>query len=121
MKNTLIRSGLLGVALGFALSAYGHTADGFSTGPLVVLGLATSIAGTVIAGLLISIGKRPTAVWAVASFSACMLGTLVLVPLIWPYSASTAPIPLAPRSERRGGVLWLVTDICPLWRGPKPV
>jgi hypothetical protein len=94
MTNLVLGTGLLGVVAGLALSAYGHTSNGFVTGPGIVLGLAASTAGTIGAASLLVVGKRSASIWGLASFSVAMLCALILLPLVWPYPSPSKPIPL---------------------------
>ena len=94
ISKLVLGPGSLGVVAGLALSASGHTGNGFETGPMIVLGLAASIAGTIVAGGLLVVGKRNAFIRALASFSVAMLFALILLPLVWPYPNPSNPVPL---------------------------
>jgi hypothetical protein len=116
MTKFVLGAGFVGVLIGSALSAYAHTENGFLTGPVVVLGLVVSIAGALGAALLIVIGNRSPVVYCLASFSEGMLIVLILLPLVWPYTARSKPVPLSriPGLKLRGSgtsVLLLLTSL----------
>ena len=88
-------AGSAGVFAGLALSAYAHTANGFLTGPDIMLGLVIAIVGVPVAAVLLMIGKCNDSVYGLAWFCLAMLCALVLLPLFWPYPNSGKPIPLS--------------------------
>ena len=94
VSRLVLGPGLMGVVAGLALSAYGHTGNGFETGPVIVLGLAASVAGAIVAAGLLVVGKRNAFIRGLASFSVAMLFALMLLPLVWPYPNPSNPVPL---------------------------
>jgi hypothetical protein len=94
INNRLLFGCLLGLTAGLALCTYGHTANGYITGPVVVLGLMAGAVGTVVSAILLLLGRRPISVWMLAAFSISTLCVLIFVPLVWPYPVSSPPMPL---------------------------
>jgi hypothetical protein len=94
ISRLVLGPGSMGVVAGLALSAYGHTGNGFETGPVIVLGLAGSVAGAIVAAGLLVVGKRNAFSRGLASFSVAMLFALMLLPLVWPYPNPSNPVPL---------------------------
>jgi hypothetical protein len=94
MNKRLLSSCFLGLIAGFALSTYGHTANGYITGPMVVLALGVAAVGAIASAILLLLGRRSITVWALAAFSVSMLCALTLLPLVWPYPAPRPPMPL---------------------------
>jgi uncharacterized membrane protein YhhN len=101
-KTSLVLGpGSMGVVAGLALSAYGHTGNGFETGTMIVLGLAAALTGAVVAAGLLVVGQRNAFIWGLASFSLAMLLTLILLPLVWPYPKPSNAVPLQDYSRLR--------------------
>jgi hypothetical protein len=117
MTKLTLSSGLLGLLVGLAISAYAHAGNGFETGPLVFLGLTTSVLGGLVSGFLIlAMGKRGHLVSAIGAFSVAVLLALVAIPIVWPYQKALGPMPLdsqpgatAPKM-RRCGFVWQSTQ-----------
>ncbi len=95
MTKLTILTGLVGLLVGFVLSAYAHSGNGFETAPVVVLGMIIATLGAAASGVLIFIiGRRGNLVSGMGIFSAAMLFALVLVPIVWPYPKAPGPLPL---------------------------
>ncbi len=95
MTKATILTGLLGLLIGFATSAFAHSGNGFESGPLVLLALTVSIVGVLVSVTLILVmGHRSQLVSGLGMFSVAMLFALIIVPMVWPYPKSSGPVPL---------------------------
>jgi hypothetical protein len=95
MTKLTIWTGLLGLLIGLAISAYAHSGNGFETGPLILFGLMLSALGGLGSGFLIFVrGYRSHLVCGTSIFSAAMLIALVSTSLVWPYPNARGPVPL---------------------------
>lgn len=96
MTKLTISTGLFGLLVGLAVSAYAHSGSGFETGPLVLLGLALSGIGVVGSVLVIFVARRRSPlVSGIGIFCAAMLIALISLPMLWPYPQPLGPVPLS--------------------------
>lgn len=94
-RKWLMGGAVLGLLAGLAITVPAHQGDPFLTAPGVFLGLVFACIGSLVSLSLLFFKKGSDIVAGLCSGFLMMLVVLVLLPLVWPYSKSDGPKPMA--------------------------